>query len=173
MNWTETDRAEAERYLSYWSAAALSEFAKPSDWKDWADRRICVRKVSADWLYELSNAEDGEAIERILNRVVSSDSAVRQGVHDTILGYMMLRLQRRDYLTEGFLQLAGEEAELGNASEDPEFFYLLLNDLESGRRSRDEIEAELQSRLKLSVAAACGQWTSLMHEDQAMDAADG
>lgn len=157
---------EGTRYALYWLAAARSGFAKPSEWKAWADRRIRESNVPDGWIIELSLANDPESL---AVAVASEAEKERQAlcnpnVEDALLGYVWLRYEHGQISLETCLADAGRLADNYETSIECEVFYALLNRLECARNSPDEhrtIETEARARLSDLRAEASRQWRIL------------
>lgn len=107
---------------NYWHAAAVSEFASPSDWKAWADRVILASHNLDDWIIYVSLAG---TLEDLLSTIWDQkhDEVFKfhcRFVGDTseaILGYLTLRWERGDLewreLLLNFLDMLEHGALLG------------------------------------------------------------
>lgn len=150
-------------YALYWLAAARSAFAKPADWKAWADKRIQESDAPDTWIIELSLANDCESLAAAL---ASEAEKERQGlrdpnVEDAVLGYVWLRYERGQISLEACLGDLGRLSDNYETVIECEVFYALLNRLERAPTTGDErvtIEAEAKARLSALREEASRQW---------------
>lgn len=150
-------------YALYWLAAARSGFAKPADWKAWADKRIDETDAPASWIIDLSLADNAESLAEALalrtevERHLLSDPYIK----DVVLGYVWLRYERGEMNLEEVLAAAGRLADNFETDIECEFFYARLNRLEhvpAVNEERRRIEQEVESRLRELREEASRQW---------------
>ena len=156
----------SNRYALYWLAAARSGFAKPADWKGWADKRIQESDVPDTWLIDLSFASDCESLAAaVASEAHKERQALRdRAVEDAVLGYVWLRYERGEISLEACLGDAGRLADNYETEIECEVFYALLNRLEHAPSAGDErqrIEAEAKARLSALREEASRQWRVL------------
>ncbi len=150
-------------YALYWLAAARSAFAKPADWKAWADKRIQESNAPNSWIIELSLANDCESLAAIL---ASEAGKERHGlrepnVEDAVLGYVWLRYERGQISLETCLGDLGRLSDNYETAIECEVFYTMLNRLERAPSTGDErvmIEAEAKVCLSALCEEASRQW---------------
>lgn len=150
-------------YALYWLAAARSGFAKPADWKAWADKRIQESDVPDTWIIDLSLAIDCDLLAATLASEAERERQVLRdpNVEDAVLGYVWLRYERGEISLEACLGDAGRLSDNYETTIECEVFYALLNRLERAASTSDEratIEAEAKARLSALREEASRQW---------------
>ena len=99
---------------TYWMAAAESGYAKPSDWRSWADQIILVMPHPPIWIIDMAVAEDVDGLAKALNdrRFVEglaegrSREASETEFEEIVVGYFWLRFRKNEIALSECLWLA-------------------------------------------------------------------
>jgi hypothetical protein len=146
----------------YWLVAARAEFAKPDDWRTWADKLIISIDTPPYWIIAMSMALDVTELGKVLHDEALDKIDVRPDLmDDAIIGYIWWKFERQEFGLHRCLELIGPAADASSSRIQCEEIYARLNELEAGIRNEKDIEASVRKLLLPEYHMAKEQWTEI------------
>ena len=146
----------------YWLTAARAGFAKPADWRAWADKQITSMPTPPYWIINMSLAMNLTDLRKALDNVLESlGETTPATVDDAMLGYIWWRFERNDLNLQDCLKLAGEAADASSSSISCETIFALLNQLEVETQKGKDIEITAKELLLPLRRLAEQQWMEI------------
>jgi hypothetical protein len=146
----------------YWLTAARAEFAKPSDWRDWADKLIASMPAPPLWVISMSLAMNLTELRKALEGALDVLKDVAPALlDDALIGYLWLRFERREINLQDCLKMIGEAADSGLSSLSCEAAFALLNDLENSNENQENVTVRAKELLSHFRRLAEEQWIEI------------
>ena len=143
----------------YWLTAARAGFAKPSDWRAWADKLIVSLPTSPLWVISMSLAMNLAELRKALEDALDALKDVAPAlVDDALIGYLWLRFERHEINLRDCLKMIGEAADAGSSSISCEAAFALLNDLENNKQNQENVTVRAKELLSPFRRLAEEQW---------------
>ena len=153
-------------------AAIQSEYISPEQWISWADEQVMSLDPCPMWIMEMALARECESAMLALREFLM-DRDFTKNIDEMILGLIYLLYSERRITFQDFLLRAGDHTDPSGSSHDCEYFYTILNDLESSRDSRgfedskiSQVEQDISHALDLADAGIA-QITPITEQDVA------
>jgi hypothetical protein len=146
----------------FWLAAARAGFAKPANWRAWADKLIMSMSAPPSWVISMSLAmnftELHKALEEVLDTLKEPAPAL---MDDVLIGYMWWQYERHDISLRDCLKLIGEAADGGSSKISCETIFTFLNNLEADARNEESVALRAKELLFPLRLLAEEQWTEV------------
>src|ERR1041385_5930521 len=98
----------------FWLTAARSEFAKPAEWRSWADKLISSMATPPIWIIQMSLAMDFRELKKALADTIENlREETSYAEDDALIGFIWLRFERHEIDLPECLRLIGEAADSG------------------------------------------------------------
>lgn len=147
----------------YWAAAAHVGFANPTDWRNWADRKIEQNENVEYWIIAMSLSS---TVGELLSAIDEKINAVGHNLDgDVMLGFLFWNYKLHRITFRSFLEKAGWLADCSNATKvGPEGPNKVLNELElrnSPQECLDDLIARIDTMFEECYQLAKEAWRTL------------
>src|SRR6266536_1711033 len=143
----------------YWLTAARAGFAKPADWRAWADKLIISIPTPPFWVINMSLAANLTDLRKALEHALDTLKQITPVlVDDALIGYTWWRFERQEVNLHDCLKLIGEAADPGSSRISCEAVFALLNSLEAERRNEQDVKRRAEELLSPLRRLAQEQW---------------
>lgn len=155
----------------YWLTAARAAFAKPADWRAWADKQIIALPAPPFWVINMSLAMNLTELRKNLDDALDNLAATALAdIDDVLIGYIWWRFERHEVNLLDCLKLAGEAADNSSSSVSCETIYALLNKLDVENLNEKDVEMAAKQLLSPLRRLAEQQWMEIQSCTRRLDA---
>jgi hypothetical protein len=146
----------------FWLTAAQAGFAKPADWRVWADKLIVSLPAPPIWIINMSLAMNLTELRKALGDALDTLKEVSPAmVDDTLIGYIWWRFERHEVNLRDCLKLIGEAADAGSSRISCETVFALLNNLEANNQNEENVALRATELLSPLRRLAEEQWMEI------------